>query len=116
MTLFTCGAALSTAIFCAGVTGPLLWVKSWRLISARIRVSTPARVFSRAGWEPLADSRASRVAAVGGAATALVAAVKARMKVNVICICLIVDTFCVLIKKTQCIICSSQMNLMSKTI
>ena len=70
MTLLTWGAALSMAAFCAAVTGPLLWVKSWRLISARMRVSTPAKVDSRAGWAPLAASRASRVAGLGGAAWA----------------------------------------------
>ena len=79
MTLLTWGAALSMAAFCAAVTGPLLWVKSWRLISARMRVSTPAKVDSRAGWAPLAASRASRVAGLGGAAW-VVAAVKARIK------------------------------------
>jgi hypothetical protein len=65
------------ASFWAGVIGPLLWVNSWRLISWRMRPSTPANVLSKDCWAPLVLRMDSMLAALGGAAnTELVARVK----------------------------------------
>ena len=50
--------------------GPPLWVNNWRLISWRMRPSTPERVLSRDCWEPLVLNIASMLDAVGGAAKA----------------------------------------------
>jgi hypothetical protein len=46
-------------------------VNNWRLISWRIRPSTPANVDSKDCWLPLVLKMASMLAAVGGAAKAV---------------------------------------------
>ena len=61
------------ASFCAGVMGPLLWVNNWRLISWRMRVSTPDNVDSKDCWAPLVARMASMLTDVGGAAKVVAA-------------------------------------------
>ena len=60
--------------------GPLLWVNNWRLISWRIRPSTPARVVSRDCWAPLVARMDSMLVGVGGAANTEVAAKESEIR------------------------------------